>query len=169
VGIRFEVAGRSLNQTPEILIVARRRTWLEWLNPFTRVQRWFTFGSILWLIGSTVLLVQLFRKKIPMSGLFAIYLLLTVACSAVAFVMYGIDKRRAVRQRPRVSERTLHLLALGGGWPGAYLASRLFRHKTLKISFRVVFWLTVALHVAIIGYGIWSGWCLDAIRALIGV
>lgn len=148
-------------------LVARRRTWLEWLNPMTRIQRWFTLGSLVWVIGAALLLVQAFREKTQLSGLFAIYLLLTVACSAVVFVLYGLDKRRAIKEQPRISERTLHLFALAGGWPGAYLGSRFFRHKTLKVSFRVVFWLTVAIHLVVIGYGIWSGWWWVAIKALI--
>ena len=147
--------------------MARQRTWLEWLNPMTRVQRWFTFGSIVWLIGSTGLLVLVFtRKGIKLWAPFAIYLLLTVVCSVVAFVLYGVDKRRAVKEKPRVSERTLHLLAVAGGWPGAYLGSRFFRHKTLKVSFRAIFWLTVALHLTIIGYSILFGSWWDTVKSV---
>jgi len=146
--------------------VARQRTWLEWLNPLTRVRRLFTLSSILWLVGSTLLLMQALREKTQLSGLFAIYLLLTVVCSVIVFVLYGVDKRRAIKAKPRISERTLHLFALAGGWPGAYLGSRLFRHKSLKVSFRVVFWLTVAVHLMVIGYGIWCGWWWIAIKAL---
>lgn len=148
--------------------MARRRTWLEWLNPLTRTRRWFTFGSIVWLTGATILLTLAFvREGISLPASFAIYLLLTVVSSAVAFVLYGIDKRRAVKEKPRVNERTLHILAFAGGWPGAYLGSRLFRHKTLKLSFRAVFWVAVSLHLLVIGYGIWSGWWWVAIKALL--
>jgi uncharacterized membrane protein YsdA (DUF1294 family) len=37
----------------------------------------------------------------------------------------------------------LHLLAVMGGWPGAFLAQRLFHHKTEKRAFQCVFLLTV--------------------------
>ncbi|MNG38217.1 hypothetical protein D3C84_1258340 [compost metagenome] len=47
-------------------------------------------------------------------------------------------------------ERTLHLLALLGGWPGALLAQRRLRHKTAKPRFLLVFWLTTLGHVAIV-------------------
>jgi uncharacterized membrane protein YsdA (DUF1294 family) len=147
--------------------VGRGRTWWEWLNPVRRIRRWFTLIVIMWLVGATLLLVQAFRSRTQLTGLFAIYLLLTVVCSAVVFVMYGIDKRRAVKEKSRISERTLHLFALAGGWPGAYLGSRVFRHKTIKASFRAVFWLTVAVHLTVIVYGIWSGWWWIAIKALI--
>ena len=40
----------------------------------------------------------------------------------------------------------LHLLGLFGGWPGAYLGQRWFRHKSSKISFQVLFWLIVGLY-----------------------
>lgn len=147
--------------------MARQRTWMEWLNPLTRLHRWFTFGSIVWLILSTLLLMQAFRERTQLSGLFAIYLLLTVVCSVIVFVMYGVDKRRAIKSKPRISEQTLHLFALTGGWAGAYLGSRLFRHKSIKASFRFVFWATVAVHLMVIAYGIWCGWWWIAIKALL--
>lgn len=78
------------------------------------------------------------------------YLLLVAVASTIAFVVYGIDKRRAGTDARRVPERTLHLLALAGGWPGALYAQQRFRHKTQKVRFRVVFWGTVALHVAVV-------------------
>lgn len=79
------------------------------------------------------------------------YLLLVAVTSTVSFVAYGFDKGRAGTGGRRVPERTLHLLALAGGWPGALLGQRQFRHKTQKVRFRVVFWLTVVSHVAVVG------------------
>ena len=42
------------------------------------------------------------------------------------------------------------LLALLGGWPGAWLAQRCFRHKTVKPAFRRIFWLTVVGNLGLI-------------------
>ena len=148
--------------------MGRRRTWLEWLNPMTRVYRWFTFGSILWLMSCTTLLLLAFvRKGIPLSALFAIYMLLTVICSLFAFVLYGIDQRRAVKQRPRINERMLHLRAGAGGWPGAYLGWRLFGHKTRNLSFQAVYWLSVLAHLVIIGYCLVFGSWWETAKALL--
>src|SRR5262249_20512361 len=72
--------------------------------------------------------------------------------SSATFVAFGWDKWRAKRGGQRVSERTLHMLELFGGWPGALAAQRLFRHKSEKRSFKLVLWFIVALHVA--GWGL---------------
>ena len=69
------------------------------------------------------------------------YLCVTCMVSLATFLVYGWDKRQAVRNAERVPEKTLHLLAVFGGWPGALLAQRIFRHKNRKASFQMVFWL----------------------------
>ena len=81
----------------------------------------------------------------------AAYLGLVAVTSVASFAAYGLDKRRAAAGGRRVPERTLHLLALLGGWPGAILAQRQFRHKTRKVPFLIAFWAVVVLHVAVVG------------------
>ncbi|WP_232411043.1 DUF1294 domain-containing protein [Methylophilus sp. 5] len=66
--------------------------------------------------------------------------------SAMAFIVYKLDKSAAMRHQRRTPEKTLHLLALVGGWPGAILAQRLFRHKSKKLSFQITFWATIILN-----------------------
>ena len=76
--------------------------------------------------------------------LFGVYVVL----SLVLFGMYGLDKAAARKGRWRISEATLHVVALAGGWPGALIAQHVFRHKTQKQPFRTVFWLTVIANCA---------------------
>ena len=80
-----------------------------------------------------------------------VYLATVFVMSIASFIAYGLDKRRAGNGSGRVPEKTLHVLAFFGGWPGALVGQRKFRHKTKKLSFLIVFWLVVLLHVAIVG------------------
>lgn len=83
------------------------------------------------------------------------YLLVVAVMSVVCFFTYGVDKYKAKQANWRIPEKSLQMLALLGGWPGALLGQNLFRHKNQKRSFRMVFWLMVVLHlivVAAIGY-----------------
>lgn len=75
--------------------------------------------------------------------IFAIYFV----ASALAFAAYGADKRAATNGTWRTPESSLLLLGLVGGWPGAIIGMRVFRHKTRKSSFRGLFWATVAVNV----------------------
>ena len=75
---------------------------------------------------------------------------LVVGCglglSTIAFLLYWLDKLRARYGQWRMAESSLHLISLLGGWPGAFLAQRHFRHKTSKVRFQLLFWLIVTLH-----------------------
>lgn len=84
-----------------------------------------------------------------------VYLAAVLAMSVIAFAAFGIDKRRARLDKNRISEKRLHLFALLGGWPGALLGQSWFRHKTVKLSFRVVLWLIVAMHAMLILGWLW--------------
>lgn len=53
----------------------------------------------------------------------------------LTFVVYGLDKHAARIGGRRVPENVLLLLAFVGGTPGAYIARRYFRHKTIKRPF----------------------------------
>lgn len=62
------------------------------------------------------------------------------------FFVYWADKYAAQQRKWRTSEQTLHLFALLGGWPAAWVAQRLLRHKSSKASFRATYLFTVVLH-----------------------
>jgi uncharacterized membrane protein YsdA (DUF1294 family) len=66
--------------------------------------------------------------------------------SAVTYLLYRHDKKRAQSGGWRTPESTLHLVELLGGWPGAFLAQRAFRHKISKASYQVTFWMIITLH-----------------------
>lgn len=68
--------------------------------------------------------------------------------SLFSFCQYWLDKQHAQKGRWRTPENSLHIAELLGGWPGALVAQQVFRHKTCKVSFQLVFWAIVALHQA---------------------
>lgn len=58
-----------------------------------------------------------------------------VIANLAAFLMYGADKRRAKKNRWRISEKALIMVALIGGSVGALGGMYLFRHKTKHVKF----------------------------------
>jgi uncharacterized membrane protein YsdA (DUF1294 family) len=68
----------------------------------------------------------------------------------VTFVFYGIDKRRAVKEQWRISEKKLLTLIVLGGFLGALIGMQVFRHKTLKSSFLWKFWIIVAFWIFLV-------------------
>lgn len=80
-----------------------------------------------------------------------VIMLYMVAC-AVTFIAYALDKSAAINDRWRTQESTLHLFSVLGGWPGALLAQRILRHKSKKEEFQRVFWVTVIVNCAALGW-----------------
>jgi len=85
-----------------------------------------------------------------------IVLALYGAASLVTFAAFAWDKLCAKRGLRRIPESTLHLFELCGGWPGALAGQALLRHKSAKLSYRVVLWAVVALHGAGWAWYFWS-------------
>ena len=65
----------------------------------------------------------------------AIYLLFV---NLIAFTLYGIDKRKAKKQKFRIPERTLLWMARLGGGIGCWLGIKHFHHKTKHTKFRII-------------------------------
>jgi len=93
---------------------------------------------------------------------------LYAAVSLVAFIAYGVDKSAARNGRWRTKESTLHMLGLVGGWPGALLAQRVYRHKSKKQEFQVVFWCTVLVNCCVLGWAMLPADVRRSVLAIIG-
>ena len=70
----------------------------------------------------------------------------------MTMIAYGVDKNAARNGAWRVPEMQLHLLELLGGSPGAFVAQKLFHHKTKKKSFQLSFLFVLALQAVIVYY-----------------
>ncbi|QAU33427.1 cold shock and DUF1294 domain-containing protein [Janthinobacterium sp. 17J80-10] len=86
-------------------------------------------------------------------GKLPVFLLgLYFVASAATYAAYWADKSAAKSGQWRIRESTLHLVGLVGGWPGALIAQRIFRHKSRKLSFQIVFWICVFLNCGTLGW-----------------
>jgi uncharacterized membrane protein YsdA (DUF1294 family) len=81
--------------------------------------------------------------------LMVVALIALAAINIAAFVAFGIDKDRAERERQRLPENHLLLLALFGGAVGAVAGQQFLRHKTRKQPFRTLLIGAVLVNVAI--------------------
>lgn len=107
-------------------------------------------GSLLLLFAIIFLLcmvISTYAGKLPLWVL-GLYLM----ASSWTLIAYRLDKMAAKRSHSRTPEKTLHLLALIGGWPGAIIGQKLFRHKSKKLSFQVTFWATIILNCAALAW-----------------
>ncbi len=75
--------------------------------------------------------------------------------NVLTFLIFGWDKRAAKRQKQRVPEARLYGLTALGGFVGAWIATKVFRHKTIKRSFRWRLMVATIFSVAL-WYGIYS-------------
>ena len=56
--------------------------------------------------------------------------------NVVTFMIYGIDKYKAIKGKWRIPEATLLLMAVFGGSIGAWLGMKVWHHKTLHKKFK---------------------------------
>ncbi|MBW8183500.1 DUF1294 domain-containing protein [Shewanella nanhaiensis] len=121
------------------IINAKAKTHLSKKTPS---QGKFSFLLILCLIAS--LAMALYHDLLP-SYFPLIYLLM----STITFIAYGLDKSAARKGRWRTKESTLQLMALLGGWPGALLAQQYLRHKSQKLSFRMILICMIIINICV--------------------
>ena len=74
--------------------------------------------------------------------------------NGASFFLFGADKRRAVKDRYRVSEAALIVTGFFGPF-GALAGMKLFRHKTRKPLFKVIY-VFLAIHLVLIILLVWE-------------
>lgn len=78
-----------------------------------------------------------------------------VMVNGAAYAAFRYDKRQAQAGGWRVSERALLFVALLGGWVGAKLAQRRFRHKTRKHPFATLLNLVPVVQAFVVSVWQW--------------
>lgn len=72
-----------------------------------------------------------------------------ISINIITFLAYGIDKYLAIKNKWRISEKTLLTLGFIGGSIGMILGMQLFRHKTKHTHFKVLSIIFLIIHIFI--------------------
>lgn len=78
-----------------------------------------------------------------------IYILLV---NIAAFLIMGIDKHRAQRNKWRISESSIFAAGIIGGALGIYFGMSFFHHKTKHLKFTLGIPMEVILNIVMFGY-----------------
>lgn len=140
-GIIYELAQDSSNRLRAISIRYKPDPTMTRKRTAVRQSVRPSLGGLVGLGFVVVLFVLFVRGQVPTA-----VVLSYVCLSVVAFFAYAVDKSAATRNRWRTKESTLLTLGLLGGWPGALLGQTVFRHKTKKTEFQIVFWVSVVIN-----------------------
>jgi len=73
-----------------------------------------------------------------------------VIIGLITYLLYAKDKSAAINDTWRISENTLHLFSLLGGWTGALIAQDRLKHKSKKRSFQIVFLFTILINIFLV-------------------
>jgi uncharacterized membrane protein YsdA (DUF1294 family) len=71
--------------------------------------------------------------------------------NVLTFFAYWQDKYAAEQGRWRTPEATLHLWGLAGGWPLAWVAQQVLRHKSSEREFQSAYWGSAVMHLVLAG------------------
>ncbi|CAK1866326.1 MULTISPECIES: DUF1294 domain-containing protein [Vibrio] len=129
------------------------------------------------MLSSSIKIAITYLMLVAISVLFAesskALLVWYLVIGLVTFFVYAKDKRAAINGNWRVPEKTLHVFSGAGGWLGALIAQDKLRHKTQKQPFRAIYWLTVAINIAVFiwtltpsGQAIFGRWVIEIIGFL---
>ena len=75
-----------------------------------------------------------------------------LAINIVSLFLYGIDKYKAKKNKWRISEATLLMIAVIGGSIGAWVGMRLWHHKTMHKKFKYGIPLIIIMQIALVAY-----------------
>lgn len=78
-----------------------------------------------------------------------VFLIAYFIVNLAAFIMYGVDKRRAIKEEWRISEASLLTVSFFGA-VGALAGMKAFRHKTHKRKFKVVYLFLIINLIAVV-------------------
>ena len=75
-----------------------------------------------------------------------------LAINIATFLLYGIDKYKAKKNKWRISEATLLTMAAIGGSIGAWAGMRLWHHKTMHKKYKYGIPVIIIMQIALALY-----------------
>lgn len=80
-----------------------------------------------------------------------IYIGYLLLFSLITFILFLVDKQRAIKEKTRIKEKVLLFFVAIGGGIGGYFGRILGHHKTKKLYFSLIINLTLILQLLILG------------------
>lgn len=75
-----------------------------------------------------------------------------IVMNLLGVLMMYLDKKKAIKGKWRISEKSLFVVTLLGGGIGTNIGMKLFRHKTKKMKFSIGFPTILIIEIALIIY-----------------
>jgi uncharacterized membrane protein YsdA (DUF1294 family) len=75
-----------------------------------------------------------------------------IGVNVLAFILMGVDKRKAEKRKYRIPERTFWMLALLGSAIGIISGMKVYRHKTKHTSFKIGMPIVLISNIILAGY-----------------
>lgn len=89
--------------------------------------------------------------------IFVVYMILI---NLMTFFLYGIDKRKAIKDKSRISEFSLITFVVLGGAFGGFLGMKVFHHKTKKKKFKITVPVFVVIYILFIMFALYQNYHL---------
>jgi len=86
--------------------------------------------------------------------MFNIFVLYLIVLNLVGFFIMLVDKKRAIKNQWRISEKTLIGISLIGGSIGMLAGMSTFRHKTKHKKFTIGIPVILVIQVSILAYSL---------------
>lgn len=89
--------------------------------------------------------------------LLIVYIAFIIIMSFIALIAYKKDKEKAKNGQIRTKEKVLLFLSGFGGACGAFIARKKYHHKTEKIYFSIVIYLSLVLEILVLALLVYGG------------
>ena len=73
-----------------------------------------------------------------------------IGINFLSFLLFGIDKYKAIKNQYRIPEKKLLLISMIGGSIGSILGMSIFHHKVKKLKFTIIIPLILLIQIILL-------------------